>query len=118
MLFAHSKESGDFIPATKTQIGQHGVQFVKLLLCYGLFSSWITSYDHLLVAGTAISSDWFAFSQLFSLSQWINNLLHAILLQGYLQTYCEGFLFIISLLSGKQVLPVMLNPILESTSPR
>jgi hypothetical protein len=116
LLFAHSKKTGDFIPISTIQILQHAFKFGGLLLFLGLYSSWLTAYPDLTVIGP-IPSDWFALSQLFSPTQWINNLLHAFLLQTYLQTYCEGFMLAFSILSGKQLLPVMLNPVFESQSP-
>lgn len=109
-------ESGP-IKSTWANVRYYFVNWVKSIFVLGLYSSVLDSYNHEPYPseeGPALRDvDIFAG---FSPRQLVNNFSVAILFQVYLSSFGFGLNFLTSLCGATQI-PMMLNPIFESTSP-
>lgn len=106
------------VKQTNTQMVKYNfVSWVKYLLILGLYSSLLQTYDYEPYPkeeGPAVQD--IKLGAGFSRGQLVNNMLIALLFQIYLTTFGFGLSFIASL-TGVQLIPFMLNPIFESSSP-
>eukprot|EP00579_Thalassiosira_antarctica_P000802 CAMPEP_0201868078 /NCGR_PEP_ID=MMETSP0902-20130614/2110_1 /ASSEMBLY_ACC=CAM_ASM_000551 /TAXON_ID=420261 /ORGANISM="Thalassiosira antarctica, Strain CCMP982" /LENGTH=444 /DNA_ID=CAMNT_0048393375 /DNA_START=123 /DNA_END=1457 /DNA_ORIENTATION=+ len=105
------------IKSTWTTVSHNGANCVKYILILGIYSSIMLSYDYQPYSNNE-GTNLLDINILtgFSRQQLINNASIGILFQVYLTTFGFGINFLTSL-CGVQQLPLMLNPIFESSSP-
>jgi hypothetical protein len=123
VILAPDKE-GEFVQVPFSKTLRHLKTFSILIFVLGMYSSWMITFKHLCVysygpppADDHEHDDWYSFHRLFTWQLYANNLFQAILFQLVLQTYCEGLMFVFSLLCGYEIMPVMDNPVFASRSP-
>mmetsp|Transcript_542 Transcript_542/g.1187 ORF Transcript_542/g.1187 Transcript_542/m.1187 type:complete len:468 (-) Transcript_542:301-1704(-) len=105
------------LKSTWTHAKDFLVNLITWIIVLGMYSSILLVYDYQpfpKAEGPALQD--IKLGTGFSPQQLINNLSCVILLQVYLTTFGAGLKFIASI-CGFQVIPIMLNPIFESSSP-
>jgi len=93
------------------------VHWIKYILILGMVSSYLQAHDYELYPNNEgpMLQD-IRLSTGFSRNQMINNLATAAMFQTYLTTFGNGLNFLTSLCGVEQI-PMMLNPVFESSSP-
>ena len=112
---------GDPIPCSNSKKLQYLKRFIPLLFLLGAYQSILVPHKDLNLFGMGIPSDeeihWHSKQRYFTWQLYANSALQALLFQLYLTTYVEALTFVFCVLTGYDVEPVMLNPLLESKSP-
>ena len=116
-----SASIGDPIPCSNSKKLKHLIRFLCLLCLTGGLQSILVPYKNLNIFGMGIDSDepieWLSVQRYFTWQLYGNSAFQALLFQMYLTTYFEALAFAFSVLTGYEVEPGMLNPLLESKSP-
>ncbi|KAG7345046.1 membrane bound O-acyl transferase family protein [Nitzschia inconspicua] len=115
LLFARDPQTQQLIPCPLSSVLKHLINFIIFAFVTGILQSMLTPFPSQAVFGGA--EDWYALDRFWTWQLYANSLLHAVLFQMYLTTYCEGLTLAFTGLSGYQTMPVMLNPLLKSQSP-
>ena len=116
-----SSKVGDPIPCSNSKKIQYLRSFVPLVFLLGAFQSILVPHKDLNVFGMGIDSDeeipFYSIQRYYTWQLYANSALQALLFQMYLTTYVEALNFVFAVLTGYDVEPGMLNPLLESKSP-
>lgn len=115
LLFQRDSKTQQLVPCPPKKVFRHLMNFLLFAFFTGFLQSFLTRYPSHAVFGGA--EEWYNTDRFWTWQLYANSLLHALLFQMYLTTYCEGLALAFTGLSGYQTKPVMLNPLLESKSP-
>lgn len=117
LVFAYDTKRQVFVKSTWSKQVRHLQLFFAYLVFTGIFHS-LFRLSHLFPPlGESTPDDWYDWKNVMNPNMWITSLTYGTLFQLYLTTFGEGLIFAISLLTQREVVPLMDNPIFESKSP-
>ncbi|KAL7571077.1 hypothetical protein ACA910_003790 [Epithemia clementina (nom. ined.)] len=117
MYLVYDKKSDKFLKVGWTKVLWHLQRFVGFLIFTGLLQSLFTLSSFFPSYGQGTPSNWYHISEIFNPVMWKSSILYAILFQFYLATFGEGLSFVTTLITRRQVVAMMNNPIFGSNSP-
>lgn len=103
------------VKTTWATVSHNVLNLIKYIFILGIYSSILLAYDYQPNSEGATLLD-VSLLHGFTHHQLINNMLYAVMFQIVLTTFGHGIEFLTSL-CGLQQIPLMLNPIFESSSP-
>ena len=110
-----------YAPASYSFMAKRMRQFLFYMIMTGIFQSLfelgISGFPRFGAPSDGEDHKPLALDRLMETSQWRANLLHALLFQLYLSVFGEGLILVTSLVTGKEGLRLMQNPVFASESP-
>jgi hypothetical protein len=123
MYLTYDKKTSTYVKASIGRITGHLGRFIVFCFLTGAYQSLFSLFPAQFPAlGTdeavnVIGANWFTWQTALDPATWRDSALYALLFQLYLTTFGEGLVFATTLVTRRQTMMLMDNPLFESKSP-
>lgn len=113
----YDTKTQEYVETTAKKTMQHLGMFLFWNFITGMYQSMFHLHDSLPNLGEDAPDDLFSLRHVVDLQKWRETAFFAVLIQLYLTTLGEGFMFLTCILMGIETDRLMENPVFESSSP-
>jgi hypothetical protein len=123
MYIKYDNKTEKYVKANTRRMVWHLGRFLGCLFMTGIYQSLFTLFPGYFPSlGSELpfkkmGAEWFSWQTAMDPARWRDNALFGFLLQLWLMSFCEGLVFATTVLTRRQMEPIMDNPMFESKSP-